>query len=47
MKLVVEPTGALATAAILSGATGVRNARVGIILSGGNVDLKAAAALFA
>ena len=47
MKLVVEPTGALATAGILSGAIDVRNARVGIILSGGNVDLKAAAALFA
>jgi threonine dehydratase len=47
MKLVVEPTGALATAGILSGPIDVRNARVGIILSGGNVDLKAAAALFA
>jgi len=47
MKLVVEPTGALAAAAVLSAAVPVRNRRVGIIISGGNVDLKAAAALFA
>ena len=47
MKLVVEPTGALATAGVLSGPLDVRNRRVGIILSGGNVDLKVAAALFA
>jgi threo-3-hydroxy-L-aspartate ammonia-lyase len=47
MKLVVEPTGALAAAGVLSGAIAVRDRRVGIILSGGNVDLKAAAALFA
>jgi len=47
MKLVVEPTGALAAAGVLSGPIDVRNRRVGIILSGGNVDLKAAAALFA
>jgi threonine dehydratase len=47
MKLVVEPTGALATAAVLSRAVDVRGRRVGIILSGGNVDLKAMSALFA
>ena len=47
MKLVVEPTGALATAAVMKGAIDVRGKRVGIILSGGNVDLKAIAALFA
>jgi len=47
MKLVVEPTGALATAGVLSGAIDVRDRRVGIILSGGNVDLKAMADLFA
>jgi threonine dehydratase len=47
MKLVVEPTGVLGAAAVLSGRVDVRDARVGIILSGGNVDLKAAAALFA
>jgi threonine dehydratase len=47
MKLVVEPTGALATAGVLSGRLDTRGARVGIILSGGNVDLRAAASLFA
>ncbi len=47
MKLVVEPTGALATAGVLGGAIDVRGKRVGIILSGGNVDLKAMAAFFA
>ncbi len=47
MKLVVEPTGALATAGVLKATTDVRDRRVGIILSGGNVDLKAIAALFA
>jgi threo-3-hydroxy-L-aspartate ammonia-lyase len=47
MKLVVEPTGALATAGVMSGPLDVRDRRVGIILSGGNVDLKAIASLFA
>ena len=47
MKLVVEPTGALATAGVLSGPIDVRGRRVGIIVSGGNVDLKAMATLFA
>ena len=47
MKLVVEPTGALATAGVLQGSIDVRDRRVGIILSGGNADLKAIAALFA
>jgi threonine dehydratase len=47
MKLVVEPTGALATAGVMSGPVEVRDRRVGIILSGGNVDLKAVASLFA
>ncbi len=47
MKLVVEPTGALATAGVLSGPLEVRGRRVGIIVSGGNVDLKAMATLFA
>jgi threo-3-hydroxy-L-aspartate ammonia-lyase len=47
MKLVVEPTGALATAGVLSRAIDVRDRRVGIILSGGNVDLRAMGTLFA
>ena len=47
MKLVVEPTGALAAAGVLSQAIDVRDKRVGILVSGGNVDLKAIAGLFA
>ena len=39
LKLVVEPTGALAAAALLERRVEARGARVGIILSGGNVDL--------
>ena len=39
LKLVVEPTGALGAAAAMEGTTSVRGARVGVILSGGNVDL--------
>jgi threo-3-hydroxy-L-aspartate ammonia-lyase len=39
LKLVVEPTGALGAAAVLSGGTPIRGKRVGVILSGGNVDL--------
>lgn len=47
-KLVVEPTGALGLAALMGGRVAyTRGARIGIILSGGNVDLGAAAALFA
>jgi threonine dehydratase len=47
MKLVVEPTGVLGLAAALSGRVDVRRKRVGVILSGGNVDLGQALALFA
>ena len=39
MKMVVEPTGCLAAAAMLHGALDVRGQRVGVIVSGGNVDL--------
>jgi threonine dehydratase len=39
LKLVVEPTGALAAAALLEQRVDVAGARVGVILSGGNVDL--------
>jgi threonine dehydratase len=41
MKQVVEPTGCLAAAALLEGVLDLRDARVGVILSGGNVDLAA------
>ena len=38
LKLVVEPTGALAAAALLNRRLDARGRRVGVILSGGNVD---------
>lgn len=40
MKLMVEPTGCLAAAAILQRKVDVRGKRVGIVISGGNVDLQ-------
>jgi len=45
MKIVVEPTGALAAAALLEGKVNAKGKRVGVILSGGNCDLKALSAL--
>lgn len=39
MKIVVEPTGCLAAAAALQGNVDVKGKRVGVIVSGGNVDL--------
>lgn len=39
MKIVVEPTGALAFAGAQHGGVDIRGSRVGIIISGGNVDL--------
>ena len=44
MKLVVEPTGALAACAVLEKKLELEKKRVGVILSGGNVDLRWAAA---
>ena len=41
LKLVVEPTGAVAAAALLDGVVLARGQRVGVILSGGNVDFDA------
>jgi len=38
LKLVVEPSGALGVAALMSGAVSAPGKRVGIILSGGNID---------
>jgi threo-3-hydroxy-L-aspartate ammonia-lyase len=46
MKLVVEPTGALGLAAAYRGRIPVKGLRVGVIVSGGNVDLMAALELF-
>jgi len=39
MKIVVEPTGCLGAAAAFERAIDVRGRRVGVILSGGNIDL--------
>ena len=41
MKIIVEPSGAVPYAAILEGKIDCRSKRVGIILTGGNVDLDA------
>lgn len=46
MKLVVEPTGVLGLAAVLHDRIPVAGKRVGVILSGGNVDLDRALELF-
>jgi len=40
MKMIVEPTGCLAAAAVLNKVVDVTGARVGIIVSGGNIDLE-------
>ena len=39
MKLIVEPSGAVPLAAILSEKINIDDKRVGVILSGGNIDL--------
>ena len=39
LKIVVEPTGVLAAAALLEGVVKAPGARVGVVISGGNVDL--------
>ena len=45
MKIVVEPTGCLAAAAALDGVVPEMGQRIGVIISGGNVDLARFAAL--
>jgi threo-3-hydroxy-L-aspartate ammonia-lyase len=47
MKQVVEPTGCLAAAAVLEGVLPVAGQRVGVIVSGGNVDVTRWAELMA
>ena len=47
MKIVIEPTGALAAAAAFGGRLDLTGKRVGIILSGGNIDLARLSALLA
>jgi len=46
-KQVVEPTGALAYAALHGGLVAAAGQRVGVVISGGNVDLAALAPVFA
>ena len=45
-KMIVEPTGAMSLAGVLSGKMDVKGCRVGVVLSGGNVDLISALSLF-
>ena len=40
MKIIVEPSGAVSLAAILSKKVSVENKKIGLILSGGNIDLE-------
>ena len=47
MKMVVEPTGCLAAAAALHGVIPLEGKRVGVLISGGNVDLATFARLIA
>jgi threo-3-hydroxy-L-aspartate ammonia-lyase len=44
MKIIVEPTGALAFAALFTERVSMKGKRIGVVLSGGNVDLRWAAA---
>jgi threonine dehydratase len=44
LKVVVEPTGALAATALLEEKFSLKNRKIGVVLSGGNVDLHWAAA---
>ncbi|WVT71875.1 threo-3-hydroxy-L-aspartate ammonia-lyase [Sinorhizobium chiapasense] len=46
MKIIVEPTGCLAAAAVLQGVLPSAGQRVGIVISGGNVDLATFGAFF-
>ena len=39
LKLLIEPSSAVAVAALLAGKLGTQGQRVGIVVSGGNVDL--------
>lgn len=45
MKLMVEPTGCLSLAGLLNSGIDVKGKRVGVIISGGNVDIQKYAGL--
>ena len=47
MKMVVEPTGCLGFAAVRQLGHALKGQRVGVIVSGGNVDLERLSALLA
>ncbi|MEW6622914.1 MAG: pyridoxal-phosphate dependent enzyme [Bacillota bacterium] len=47
MKLIVEPSGAVALAALFSNKSGFKNKKIGVIISGGNVDISKACRIFA
>jgi threo-3-hydroxy-L-aspartate ammonia-lyase len=47
LKVAVEPTGALAFAAVRSGRMDVNGKKVGVVMTGGNVDVASLAVLFA
>lgn len=47
MKIVVEPTGALAATAALSGRVDLRGKKAGVVISGGNIDTTAIPGLLA
>jgi threonine dehydratase len=47
MKLVVEPSGAVPVAALMADPEAFRGLRVGVVISGGNVDLASACEMFA
>jgi threonine dehydratase len=47
MKIVVEPTGCLGFAAARHAGVAIRGARVGVVISGGNIDLARYAELLA
>src|SRR5699024_4686380 len=47
LNVVVEPTGVLAAAAVASGRLGLQNKRVGVVISGGNVDPAALSGILA
>ncbi len=47
LKLVTEPSGAIATAALLAGLVGAPGGRIGVVVSGGNVGARRLAELMA
>lgn len=47
MKIIVEPSGATSLAPLFKGTLEIKDKRVGVVLSGGNVDVRLAGQLFA